>query len=384
MIPLSVPTFRGNEWKYVKECLDTEWVSSAGQYVNRFETDFCTFTKADHAVACVNGTAALHVALRIVGVQPGDEVIVPTLTFIATVNAVTYMAAEPIFMDCDDYYNIDVLKTAEFLHRETDFRNGNTWNKKTGKRIAAIVPVHVFGNAVKMHELVALCGERNIRVVEDATESLGTFYSSADLNGKHTGTVGDIGCFSFNGNKIITTGGGGMIVTNVEEYAERAKYLTTQAKDDEVRYIHNEVGYNFRLTNIQAAIGVAQLELLPEFLRAKRNNYNAYKEKIDRIDGLTLAESPPYAHNNYWMYPLQIDPKVYDKDREELMEYLKGEGIQTRPVWFLNHLQTPYSKCRSYRIEKALHLLEVTLSIPCSANLKIGEIEYITERLRHG
>ena len=384
MIPLSVPTLRGNEWKYVKECIDTEWVSSAGHYVDKFEMDFCTFTGANHAVACVNGTAALHVALRIVGVKPGDEVIVPTLTFIATVNAVNYMAAEPIFMDCDEYYNIDVLKTAEFLHRETVFKKGSTWNRKTGRRITAIIPVHVFGNAVKMHELVSLCGERNIKVVEDATESLGTFYSAADLNGKHTGTIGDIGCFSFNGNKIITTGGGGMIVTNVVEYAERAKYLTTQAKDDEVRYIHNEVGYNFRLTNIQAAIGVAQLELLPEFLRSKRNNYIAYKEKIERIDGLTLAESPPYARNNYWMYPLKIDREVYGKDREELMEYLKGEGIQTRPVWHLNHLQAPYSKCQSYRIEKAIYLHDVTLSIPCSTNLKMSEIEYVTERLRYG
>lgn len=384
MIPLSVPTLKGNEWKYVKECLDTAWVSSAGQYVDRFEADFCAFTGASHAVACVNGTAALQVALRIVGVLPGDEVIVPTLTFIATVNAVKYLGAEPVFMDCDDYYNIDALKTAEFLERETEFRNGCSYSRATGKRIAAIMPVHVFGNAARMHELVALCRERNIRVVEDATESLGTVYCSGGLSGRHTGTVGDIGCFSFNGNKIITTGGGGMVVTDVPEYAERARYLTTQAKDDEIRYIHNEVGYNFRLTNVQAAIGVAQMELLPEFIEAKRANYLAYKERLDRIGGLTLVDSPPYARNNHWMYPLQIDRKIYSKDREELLEYLKGEGIQTRPVWYLNHLQAPFRDCRSYRIEKALHLFEVTLSIPCSSNLSESDIDFVTERLRHG
>ncbi|AAR35350.1 LegC family aminotransferase [Geobacter sulfurreducens] len=384
MIPLSVPTLKGNEWKYVKECLDTGWVSSAGKFVDRFESDFCAFTGSRHAVACVNGTAALQVALRIVGVCAGDEVIVPTLTFIATVNAVTYLGAEPVFMDCDEFYNIDVRKTAEFLEQETEFRDGSTWSRVTGRRIAAIVPVHVFGNAARMSELVALCRERNIKVVEDSTESLGTVYCSGELDGKHTGTVGDMGCFSFNGNKIITTGGGGMIVTDVPEYAERARYLTTQAKDDEVRYVHNEVGYNFRLTNVQAAIGVAQLELLPEFLEAKRANYLAYQERIDRIDGLILAEGPAYARNNHWMYALQIDPAVYGKDREQLMEYLKGEGVQTRPVWYLNHLQVPFRDCRNYRIEKAFQLLEATLSIPCSANLSESDIDFVAERLRRG
>ena len=383
MIPLSVPSLKGNEWKYVKECIDTEWISSAGAYVERFESEFAAFVHSPHAVACVNGTAALHVALRVVGVRPGDEVIVPTLTFIATVNAVRYMGAEPVFMDCDDFYNIDVEKTVEFLNDETESRNGGVFNKRTGRRIAAIVPVHVFGNAVKLHQLVDICRERNIRIVEDATESLGSFYLNAELENRHTGTVGDIGCFSFNGNKIITTGGGGMIVTGEAQFAERAKYLTTQAKDDEVRYLHNDVGYNYRLTNVQAAIGVAQLERLPDFLRTKRENYARYKDAIEGIEGLTLADSPPYAQNNHWMYPLQIDPTRYGRDREELMEHLKEEGIQTRPVWYLNHLQVPYRECQAYRIEKALDLLDVTLSLPCSVSLTETDIRYVTDRLRH-
>jgi aminotransferase in exopolysaccharide biosynthesis len=384
MIPLSVPCLGGNEWKYVKECLDTEWVSTAGKYVDRFETDFRAYVGASHAVACVNGTAALQVALRIVGVLPGDEVIVPTLTFIATVNAVRYLGGEPVFMDCDDYYNIDFEKTVDFLQRQTEMKNGSTYNRLTGRRIAAVIPVHIFGNAARLPEFAAICRERNIRIIEDAAESIGTFYDGPGFGKRHTGTIGDIGCFSFNGNKIITTGGGGMVVTNDPDFAEKAKYLTTQAKDDEVRYVHNEVGYNFRLTNVQAAIGVAQLELLPEYLETKRKNYLAYKKGIDGIDGLVLAGTPPYARNNHWMYPLQIDGKIYGKDREELMEYLKREGIQTRPVWHLNHLQAPYRDCRHYHIEKAHRMLEITLNIPCSVNLKESDVAHVIDRLRNG
>ena len=384
MIPLSVPSLKGNEWKYVKECIDTEWVSSAGQYVNRFEMDFCKFIGARYAIACVNGTSALQVALRLVGVLPGDEVIVPTLTFISTINAAKYLGAEPVFMDCDDYYNIDVDKTEEFIKKETHFRNGSTYSRATGRRIAAIVPVHVLGNAARLQDIVPLCSTRNIRIVEDAAESLGTSYIGLGLDGRHSGTIGDIGCFSFNGNKIITTGGGGMIVTDSPEYAEKARYLTTQAKDDEVRYVHNEIGYNFRLTNIQAALGVAQLELLPRFLEAKLNNYLKYKEGISEIDGLELAESPPYGHNNHWMYALQIDRNVYRKDREELMTDLKRHGIQTRPIWHLNHLQTPYLNCQSYNIENAHRMHEITLNIPCSVSLQKSDIEYVLERLQNG
>ena len=355
MIPLSVPYMKGNEWKYVKECLDTAWVSTAGTYVDRFETEFCSYTGAAHAVACVNGTAALQVALRLVGLLPGEEVIVPTVTFIATVNAVRYLGGDPVFMDCDDYYNIDVDK-----------------------------PVHIFGNAVRLGELAAVCRDRGIKVVEDAAESLGTFYVNRELQHRHTGTVGDIGCFSFNGNKIITTGGGGMIVTDVPEYAEKAKYLTTQAKDDEVRYIHNEIGYNHRLTNVQAALGVAQLELLPEFLEVKQSNYVKYREGIDPIKGLTLAEAPSYARNNHWMYALQVDSGVYGRDREGLMRHLATHGVQSRPLWYLNHLQAPYRDCRHYRIEKAPRMLETTLNIPCSTNLSQGDIDYVIDSLRNG
>ncbi len=377
MIPLSIPHIAGNEWKYIKECLDSGWVSSVGKYVDEFENRICSFTGANYAIACTNGSAALQTALRLVGVLPNDEVIVPTVTFIAPVNAVRYAGAEPVFMDCDRYYNIDVEKTIEFIKNETLFITGQSINKLTKRRISALVPVHIFGNAVNLEPLISICKERNIKVVEDAAESIGTYYLRGSIQNKHTGIVGDAGCYSFNGNKIITTGGGGMIVTNYESYAEKARYLTTQAKDDPVRYVHNEIGYNFRMTNIQAAMGVAQLEKLPEFIEIKKKNYLLYKESIDKIHGLHLAEVPDYANNNYWMYCVQIDKDVYDKDREELMAHLSDNGIQTRPLWYLNHIQKQYKNCQNYNIHSAYKMLEKTLNIPCSINLTKQDISNV-------
>jgi perosamine synthetase len=381
VIPLSVPSIQGSEWKYIKECLDAGWVSSVGKYVDLFEQRIAEYTGARHAVACVNGTAALHIALKLAGVRPGDEVIVPTLTFIAPVNAVRYLSADPVFMDCDQYYNIDAGKAVRFLEKETEFRGGFTHNRSTGRRISAIIPVHVFGNAVFLDELTDICRERNIKIVEDAAESLGTRYISGKHAGRHCGTVGTLGCLSFNGNKIITTGGGGMILTDDPELAEKARYLTTQAKDDRVRYVHNEVGYNYRLTNIQAAMGAAQLEQLPKFLKIKKKTYRTYKEGINKIQGLRVAEVPDYANNNHWLTAIQIDRDEYGKDQEELMANLLQNGIESRPVWQLNHLQKPYRDCRSYRIEKALRLSERTLNIPSSVNITGDQIDSVVEAL---
>jgi len=381
-IPLSVPSIHGNEWKYIKECLDTEWVSSTGKYVNMFENKIAEYTGAKYAIACVNGTAALHISLLIAGVKPEDEVIVPTLTFISPINVVRYCNAYPVFMDADDFYNIDVKKTIQFIKEETIFKDGFTYNKKINRKISAIIPVHIFGNAVDMEKLVTICKERNIKIIEDASESLGTVYSKGKFADMHTGTIGTLGCLSFNGNKIITTGGGGIILTDNEDYVVRAKYLTTQAKDDEVHYIHNEIGYNYRLTNIQAALGFAQLEQLPGYLKIKKKNYRSYKQEIDKIPGLHLAETPDYAENNYWMYSLQIDKEIYGKNIESLMQFLTENKIQSRPVWHLNHLQKPYKDCQNYKIEKAIELLEKTLNIPCSVNLYDKEIKKIIGILR--
>jgi len=381
MIPLSVPNLTGSEWKYIKECLDTEWVSSAGKFVDLFENKIAEYTGSKYAVACINGTSALQVSLRLAGVQPSDEVIVPTLTFIAPVNAVTYNNATPIFMDVNKYYNLDIDKTFDFINNETVFKKGFSYNIKSKKRISAIIPVHMWGNAVKLDELVDLCSDRNIAIIEDASESLGTVYNKNNFKGKHTGSVGKIGCLSFNGNKIITTGGGGMILTDNARFAEKAKYLTTQAKDDPIRYIHNEIGYNYRITNLQAALGVAQLEKLPNFLKNKKNIYDTYKNEINKINGLSLAEVPSYSNNNHWLNLLRINSKIYSENREDLMMRLTGAKIQTRPVWHLNHLQKPYKNCQTYHIEKALDLVNNSLCIPSSTNLSKQEIKKVINNL---
>jgi len=380
-IPLSVPSFKGNEWKYVKECLDTEWVSSAGKYVDLFEQKIAEYTGSKYAVACVNGTSALQVSLRLVGVETGDDVIVPTLTFIAPVNAVAYSGASPIFVDSDEYYNIDAEKTIQFIKEETVFKNGFSYNRTNQAKISAIIPVHVWGNANWLDELMPLCQERNIAVVEDASESLGTIYNDGENSGKHTGTVGKIGCLSFNGNKIITTGGGGMILTDDPNYAERAKYLTTQAKDDPVRYIHNEVGYNFRLTNIQAALGVAQLEQLPDILNRKQQIHKSYIEGIENLDGLSLDKGPKYARNNHWLNLLQVNTGIFRETPEQLMNRLEENNIQTRPVWALNHLQKPYRKFQNYKIEKSEKLLNKSLCLPSSSNLTNENLNKIVSQL---
>ena len=380
-LPLSVPNVCGNEWQYLKECLDTNFVSSVGPFVNRFEQEVARYTGAKFAVACVSGTAALHVALLLAGVQPGDEVIVPTLTFISSVNVIRYAQAVPVFMDCDEFYNVDADKVRQFLLDETVFKAGQTHNKKTGRRIAAFLPVHVLGNAAWLDQLLPMCQERGIAVIEDAAESLGTVYTTGKWEGCHTGTVADFGCVSFNGNKIITTGGGGMILTNIPALAEKAKYLTTQAKDDDARFIHHEVGYNYRLTNVQAGLGIAQLELLPGFLESKQRNFEAYGKQLNQVAGLRLADSPGYARNNHWMYPLQIEAGVFGRDWERVMADLARQRIQSRPLWYLNHRQRPYQDCQRYQIQRADELWAKTLCLPCSTNLSGADVERVVQAL---
>ena len=368
-IALSVPSLRGNEWKYIKECLDTEWVSSAGKYVDLFEQKMAEYTGAKHAIACVNGTAALQLSLRLAGVEPGDEVIVPTLTFIAPINSIVYNGAMPLFVDADEFYNMDSDKTISFIKECTIFNGGYTFNKKSGKRIRAIVPVHIWGNAVWLDDLVEICNERNIAIVEDASESMGTRYLKGDFSGKHTGTIGKMGCISFNGNKIITSGGGGMILTDDTHLAEKARYLSTQAKDDPIRYLHNEVGYNFRLTNIQAALGLAQLEQLPGFLAKKRTIYKQYVKRLNGRNAYKMAETPDYSENNHWLNVLQLDVATIKGGYEAIMELMTLNNIQTRPVWGLNHLQVPFKKFQAVKIDSASGLVANSLCLPSSVNL---------------
>lgn len=380
-IALSVPSFNGNEWKYVRDCIDTEWVSTAGKYVGLFEEKIVNYTNSRYAVATVNGTSALQISLILAGIKREDEVLVPTLTFIAPVHAILYQNAVPVFMDIDQYCNLDVEKTIQFIEEETEFKNGITINKKTGRKIGAVIPVHVFGNAVWLDELINICTERNIVIIEDSCEALGTTYNSGVHLGKHAGTVGSIGCLSFNGNKIITTGGGGMILLDDAHLAEKAIYLTTQAKDDAIHYIHNEIGYNFRMPNILAALGVAQLEQLPDLILTRKNNYNYYRNSIKTIPGLSILEPPDYASNNHWITVMHIDPEIFGYNRSDLMLSLRSKGIETRPIWYLNHLQVHLKQYQVYFIDNAIEMTNNCLCLPSSSNLTLDDLKYIKNSL---
>jgi perosamine synthetase len=381
MIALSEPVIGGNALKYVSECLNTGWVSSAGKFVDKFEEKTCEYTGAKHAIACVNGTAGLQLALRICGVGPHDEVIVPTVTFIATANAARYLYAQPVFMDCDDYMNIDCKKLREFCSEECRVTKQGLKNKRTGRIIKAVVPVHLYGRPCDMEEVMKIARKYRLKVVEDAAESLGASYTAGHYEGRMTGTIGDLGVYSFNGNKIITTGGGGMIVTNDASMAQKANYLVNQAKDDPVRYVHNEIGYNFRLTNIQAALGVSQLECLKGFIKTKKSNYGSYKKLLGGIAGVSILDNPPGTAPNYWFYLLMIDKDSFGADREQTMEYLCLNGVQTRPIWHPIHIERPYMKNQAYRIEKAMRFWNGVLCLPCSSNLKPEQVKYVVSAI---
>jgi len=380
MIPLSVPNLKGNEKKYLKKCISTEFVSSVGEYVNIFEKNISKFTKAKYAVACSSGTTALHLALRAINVEKDDEVIVPSMSFIATVNPVRYLNASPVFMDCDNFYNLDIYKFKQFIKKNTFFKNGFTINKKTKKKIKAIIPVHVSGNAVDLESIVNFCKKKNIKIVEDAAEALGTFYLRGKLKNKHAGTIGDIGCLSFNGNKIITSGGGGMIITNDKKLAEKCKYLSTQATNDSIIYKHDDIGYNYRLTNIQAAVGVAQLEKIQLFIKKKKDIYGFYKKKIDKISGLEVAPRPKYANNNNWMMTIIIN-KNFRYKKDMLIKKLFKKNIQTRSMWLPIHLQKKYLKFEKYKISKSIELFNSSINIPCSTNLSSNQMNKVTSIL---
>ena len=376
-ISLSEPFIFGLEYEYIKECLDTGWVSSAGRFVDLFEDKIANYTGAKFAVACSNATSALFISLKILGVKRDEEVIVPTLTFIAPVNTIKYLGAEPIFMDADEYCNIDVNKTVEFIETETKFKNNISYNKKTGKIVRAVLPVHVFGNAADLESLQNICAERNIVILEDASESLGTIYTKGKLKGQHTGSVGQMGCISFNGNKILTSGGGGMIICNDEESYKKAVYLTQQAKDDPVNFIHNEIGYNLRLSNIQAALGLAQMENIEKALKIKKKINNFYRENLNLTDGLTLMNSPGYADNNNWLSILRVEEEIFGKPSSFLIDKLRNKSIEVRPIWKLNHLQRPYLNNQTYKIEKAEELVSTAVSLPSSISLTSEQLNKI-------
>ena len=380
-IPLSIPNLKGNELKYVTTAVETEWVSTGGPYVEEFEKNIANYVKSEGAVSCQNGTSGLHISLLLTGVTKNDAVIVPTLTFIAAVNPVKYIGAEPIFIDCDDSLCMDPVKLADFCEKECEIKGGNLIDKQTGRHIKAVLVVHVFGNMADMESILKVAKQYNLKVIEDATEAIGTHYISGSLSGKYAGTIGDVGVYSFNGNKIITTGGGGMIVSNNKEYLKKAKHLTTQAKSDELYYTHDDIGYNYRMTNLQAALGLAQLEQLEDFIKIKEQNFDIYKEQFKDIKGIELLSYRNDVRSNRWFYALLCDN--FKLNRDELIKYLSKNNIQSRPIWGLISDQIPYEGSRTYKIEKAKYYWQYVVNIPCSTNLSKDDVVFVANTIKN-
>lgn len=363
---LHEPEFRGHEWDYVKECLDTGWVSSVGKYVDRFEKDLATFCEVKHAVAVVNGTAALHICLKIVDVKRDDEVLIPSLTFIATANAVSYTGAIPHFVDVSEKtLGLDPVKLGLYLKKISEIKNGECFNKITKRRIRAVVPMHTFGHPVDMDKLIEVCQEFKLALVEDAAESLGSYYK-----GKHTGNFGIVSALSFNGNKVITTGGGGAILTNDEKLAALAKHLTTTAKTPHKwSFSHDHIGYNYRLPNINAALGCAQLESLPAFLKNKRHLAKKYQEALSGVKGIRFFTEPEFATSNYWLNVILLDEPSLSL-RDELLEAFHQTGVMARPAWCLMHELKIYKDCPQMDDLSVSKKLEMSLiNLPSSPKL---------------
>jgi perosamine synthetase len=365
-IPLSVPVLGEREWEYVRECLGTNWVSSAGPFVERFERAVCEYLGDGYGAAAVNGTAALHTALLVAGVRPDDEVLVSTLTFIAPVNALRYVGAWPVFMDAESaYWQMDPDKVREFLVTECVARRGGLYNRSSGRRVRAILPVHILGHPCDMDPIVEAARRYDLLVIEDASEGIGTAY-----RGKPVGLIGDIGTLSFNGNKLITTGGGGMVLTRRADWAARARYLMTQAKDDPVEYVHAEIGYNYRLTNLQAALGVAQIEKLNDYVAAKRRIAERYAAGLAGVDGITVMREAPWARSTYWLYTVLVDEARYGTGSRGLLARLAQAGMESRPLWQPIHLSGAHRGAQAYRCDVSERLFRDALSLPCSVDLR--------------
>jgi perosamine synthetase len=373
MLLLSGPNISGNEWKYVKECLDTGWVSSVGSYVDQFEKMNAEFAGAKYAVATSSGTTALHICLLLNNIGAGDYVIAPNITFIASINSIKYTGAEPILMDVDkDTWQMDLDLLEEFLKTETEDKNGACLYRKDGKPIKAIMPVHVLGNMCDMDRLMQIAAKYNLLLIEDSTEAVGSYYK-----GKHSGTFGLMGTFSFNGNKIITTGGGGMIVTNDEKLAKRAKHLTTQAKSDPFEYIHDEIGYNYRLVNTAAAMGVGQMEQLPSFLKRKQEIIAFYKKELEGVGDITFQKVSDDVRPNWWL------PTIMTEKQREVLDILNKNKMQSRPLWVpMNQLKMFANNLYYNKQDKSDFLYKRCLSIPCSTYITDAELASVSAKIK--
>lgn len=364
-IVLHEPTFQGHEWDYVKECLDTGWVSSVGSYVDRFERDLADYTGSPYAIAVMNGTAALHICLLLAGIQADDEVLMPSLTFVATANAVSYCSAVPHFIDvCETTMGIDPIKLEQYLEEVVIMKANTAFNRITNRRISAIVPMHTFGHPVDLDLLLAVCERYGITVIEDAAESLGSYYK-----GRHTGTYGKVSAISFNGNKIVTTGGGGAILTADEELAKRAKHLTTTAKQPHRwAFYHDETAYNYRMPNINAALGCAQLERLPQMVEQKRLLADRYMGIFRDVPGVKVFSEPAFATSNYWLHALVLEKSDIEL-RDRILDLTNETGLMTRPIWTPMHQLPMYESCPRMELPVTTRLAASVINIPSSPSL---------------
>lgn len=363
-VPLHAPLFIGNEKKYLEECIDTTFVSSVGKFVDRFEADMATYTGAKKAVVCVSGTNALHMALMLAGVERDDEVLTQALTFIATCNAISYIGAHPVFIDVDvETLGLSPQAVKDWLVKNAEVKNGVCYNKHTGRRVKACVPMHTFGHPVKIDELVAVCEEWHLELVEDAAESIGSLYK-----GRHTGTFGKVGAISFNGNKTITTGGGGMLLFQDEELGTLAKHLTTQAKvPHRWAFVHDHIGYNYRMPNINAALGCAQLENIDRYVADKRETAAIYADFFKNIPDITFFTEPENCRSNYWLNVVMLKDKTA---QQEFLEYTNDHGVMTRPVWELMNRLEMFRHCETDGLKNTEWLADRIVNIPSSVRLK--------------
>lgn len=365
---LHEPSFDGNEWKYLKDCLDSNYVSSVGKYVDEFEQALVTFTGAKYAISVVNGTAALQIALKLAGVEQGDEVLIPALTFVATANAVSYLGAIPHFVDSDEStLGINPGKLREYLDTHTELKAGVCFNRETGRPIRALVPMHTFGHPSSIDEILVIGEEFNLVVVEDAAESLGSQYK-----GKHTGTFGKLGTLSFNGNKTATTGGGGAILTDDDLIAKRAKHITTTAKlPHKWEFDHDEIGFNFRMPNINAALGCAQMEKVSEKIALKRKLFQEYRKALSSIPEVLIFEEPKNCYSNYWLQTIVLSEKT-EQFRDSILEESNLIGISTRPIWKLISDLAPYKQAPTMNLDVSRRLSRQIINLPSSPSLLAG------------
>ena len=374
-IYLSEPHLDRNDTNSVKKAIEDGWVSTAGKSIKNFENLITNYTKSKYCVACNSGTSGLHIALKVVGVSNDDEVIVPSISFIATINAVKYNNANPIFIDVDKNFNLDEEKVLSFLKENTYKKKGNSVKKKTKKIIKAIVIAHIWGGGAKIKKIIQESKKRNIKIVEDAAESLGTFYTKKYFKKKHTGTVGDIGVLSFNGNKIITTGAGGAILTNNINYEKKSRYLINQAKNNDL-FVHNELGYNYRIPSLNANLGISQLKKISKIKKNKKKIHLSYKKKFLTSKIFELYNFPKISENNYWMNLLILKKGIDKKFIEFLIKYTKKK-IEFRKVWLPNERQKNYIQNEKYKIIESKILYDNSICIPSSSNIKKKNISFI-------